>query len=153
MALNTWNIVTARKQFAELETKLAGVEAENASLKSSIGDNNSEAVKAADGLQAELAAAKVVIAQCKADLTTSCASIASQAAEIEGLKAKLASKDEEVKITVARQVANTTAALGVPPAPAIPQTATASTDTSKLFGLAKVIACEKAETEARNAKK
>src|SRR5690349_5090724 len=148
MALKIWNIGTANKRIEELEAENATLKGKISQAESAVGENNSEAVKAAEGLQDSLDTANKSLAQAQSDLATAKASVASKAAEIESLKSKLAAKDEEVKTAAARQALNIQAALGQPSAPVVPDNAKPGADSGKpKTGIARIIAAAKADLQ------
>ena len=146
MAFKFFNIAKANQEIERLEGENTALKGKVSQLEASAGENIHIISLDAEKTAEEFATVSKTLSQSQADLKTAQASIASQAAEIEGLKTKLAGKDEEVKITVARQVANTQAALGQPPAPAIPPTATATSGAPKT-GMARVLAACKEDLD------
>lgn len=124
MALKIWNIGTANKRIEALEAEVASLQEKLTKAESAVSENTSEAVKAADQLQADLNAANAKLSTMAADLATAQSSATASAKQVEELNAKLATKDEEVKIKVSQQAASVQAALGQPAAPVIPDDAT-----------------------------
>ncbi len=144
MSFKFLSIVKANARIAELET-------ENSALSTAIASNESEVVKSAESLNSKVTELSAANEQFVKDLATARASIASEGAEVAKLKAELAAKETEVATRAAAKAVETIAQLGQPAAPSVPVTATAPA-APKLFGIARFIAAEKAESAAKNSK-
>jgi len=150
MAWKFLNIAKANARIDELEAQLVTANREREDISASIAAGETEAVKIAEALTAQVSTLSAENKQLSADLVTARASIASEGAEVARLKAELVEKEKEVTARATKQAVEIQAQLGQPGAPATPPTATSTA--KPLFGLAKAIAAEKAETAARNSK-
>jgi chromosome segregation ATPase len=114
-AFKFFNIGKANEEIENLQSQIATLTAENASLK----ENTPQVEAAAETLRNELEASKAKLAQAEVDLATAKASVASLTAEKETLSTKLtettAKVGEQVKTAASAQAAAIVAGIGVPP--------------------------------------
>jgi len=110
-----FNIGKANEEIVSLESRVAQLTSENASLQ----QNVPQVEAAAEGIRAELTEANAKLAQSVADLATAQASIASLSKEKESAVTALATHQAnpsaEVKEMASAQAAQIVASVGVPP--------------------------------------
>ncbi len=134
-----WHIGTANKRIAELEAEKIAIAKERDEALAALSGNTSEAIKAADQLQADLETAKASIASLTKERDASISAAAAGAKQISDLQTQLASKGGEVAIQVSRQSQQAQAALGQPALIAAPEAAAAPAGgRSNLKGMARI---------------
>lgn len=150
MALKIWNIGKANAEIDRLTGELAAVAKERDDLKAAIESNKTEVSAEAETLQASFTASQARVTALEAELVTAKADAEAKAGEIKALSEKLAAKDAEVEVKVSRRLMEQQAVLGQPDKPTA---AGISANSKPLFGIQRVIAAEKAESETRNSQK
>ncbi len=144
-----WNIGKANAEIQKLTAENAALKENLTKAESAISENESEAIKAAERLEADLSTAKQTISTLTKERDAAFAVSLADTKQISDLKAQLDAKESSVAIKVSQQVQATQAALGQPPVPAIPSDATTTAGgapkAKPLFGLERFIAAEKAE--------
>ena len=148
VALSFLHIGKANTRIKELETQVATLIKERDDALAAVESNAGEVGKTAEELQTNLSAAQTQVTKLTSDNAALTATASTQAAEIKSLTDKLAAQPAEVKIQVARQVAQTQAALGQPPIPAVPAEATGAAAKSSKTGMARVMDSARADLEA-----
>jgi|SRR5580765_1185385 len=133
-----WNVGKANAEITRLEAEVAKLTKERDEAAAAVEANNSEAVAGATQLESDLATAKQSISTLTAERDAAVKQLSANADAIKALNEKLAGKDEEVKIQVARQVQQTQSQLGAPPVPTPP--AATKTATTQVSGMQKVLA-------------
>src|SRR5437667_5849041 len=120
MALKFLHIGKASARIDELEAQVATLTKERDEALKAVESNSGEVTRHAEALQTDLGTAT----KSNADLLQANSKLLEQAsakdAEIKTLKDQIAASASQVEVKVARQVAQTQAALGQPPIPAIP---------------------------------
>jgi chromosome segregation ATPase len=145
MAFAFFNITKANAEIDRLNAELAKVTKERDDLKASAGTNGEEIAKQAEAIQAELATANTTIATLKEDAKALKADNDKKAGEIANLNKRVEGVAEEIKIKVAQQVANETAKIGAPAAPAIPA---AAKEEKPGTGMSRILAAARADLQA-----
>src|SRR5438046_1827377 len=112
MALKFLHIGKASARIDELESQVATLTKERDDALKAVESNSSEVTKHAEELQTQLSAANGLVTKLTSDFTAQVAISATQVAEIKSLKEQAATSAASIEIKVARQVAQTQAALG-----------------------------------------
>ncbi len=147
MALKIWNIGKANAEIEKLTAEVDSRKQQLSKAESAVSENTSEAVKAADQLEADLATVKQSVATLTKERDDALASSGASAKQISDLQSQLSAKSEEVKIQISRGLQNSQAALGQPAAIAIPEAAKPAANGKPLAGMAKILASAKSDLE------
>ena len=145
MQLRIWSIAKANARIDELEAQVASLTTELSTAKAALEANNGEVTAAAEQISKDLDTAKQTIGTLTGQIAAATTALAAKDTEIKALNDRLAKQPEEVKVQVAREVANVQAKLGQPPVPA------ASADKSPNSGAAgrrRVVDAAKADLDA-----
>lgn len=127
-----WHIGKAQAEIKRLTAENEAFKKQVADMESATAENSSEAVKAAEGLQASLDAANSKIATLEAEVKTTQASLLQMQNAAKDLTAQLAAKDKEVEVKVSQKLASTQAQLGQqPPVPPEPEKCKKSNKTGR----------------------
>src|SRR5258708_6444214 len=99
------HIGKASARIDELEAQVASLTKERDEALAAVKANGAEIIKQAEDLQTQLTAANGQVTKWTLDTAAMTGIVSAQAAEIKSLGDRLAAKDGEVKIKVAREVA------------------------------------------------
>jgi len=159
MAWKFLNIGKANAEIERLEKELATIKAERDEARTALESNNSEAVKAAEGFQADLAIARTELEAAKGqvtkltnDLSAATTELTTVKAELVTAKAQIADPAGVIQKAASAKAAEITSSQGQPPVKVDPTTSPAAPgkEQSGLTGIARVQAAFKKQMAPRD---